>query len=185
MILYAPRSAFENQTYARYRQAKPISVPDRVGIPEYKTPEYRKKRPRPESSDAAQSTADSGASYQPGRAGVAALDNNWYLNYGSVKVLLPLTSAVEPLRKLYDGVAESAAEQIAGGVNASDSLAFKSGPFSLQLSSREPINWSFVINLAQDRVGKLSNSFAPLFRAEAVNVVWDLAPVQVSLDLMS
>ena len=127
--------------------------------------------------------ADSAGSYRPGRAGVAALDNNWYLNYVSVRELFPSISTVEPMRKLYYSVTKSAAEQLAGGVNASDSLAFKSGPLSLQMSSPDPISWTFVINLAYDMMDKLSTGFTPLFRAEAVNAVWALSAVQISLSL--
>lgn len=99
--------------------------------------------------------------------------------------LFPPASAIQPLRTLYSDIAESAAQQIGAGVNASDNVAFRSGPLSLQLSSKDPINWTFILNLAHDMMDKLSTNFAPLFGAEAVNAVWDLAPVKISLSLLT
>ena len=180
MVLYAPLSAFENATIVAYKAGRPIAAPKQGDIPEYKTPEYRRKRPRPDDPDG--STADSAGSYRPR---LASLDNNWYLNYASVTELFPPASAVQPIRKLYSDVAESAAQQIGAGVEASNNLAFSSGPLSLQLSSKDPINWTFVLNFVYDMMDKLSANFAPLFGAEAVNAVWELEPVRISLSLLT
>ena len=167
-------------TLSNYRNRKPISVPTAYAIPEYQTPEYRIKRPRPD--DGGGSTADSAGSYRPR---VGSLDNNWYLNYGSVTELFPGASAIQPLRTLYSEIAESAAQQLGASVNASDNVAFRSGPLSLQLTSKDPINWTFILNLAYDMMNKLSANFAPLFSAEAENAVWELAPVKISLSLLT
>lgn len=178
MVLYGPDSLFDKDIVQRYKAGKPVAVPDPNGISEYKTPQKR-KRPRPGS----ESTADSTASVVR-QARVNSLGNGWYLKYDSVTELLPATAVAGPLRDFYTGVTTSAADQLGAGTNATDNLAFKSGPFSLELSSQEPIGWDYVINFAAGMMDMLSPQFTPVYRGEVVSTFWVLPSVQVSLGLV-
>jgi len=178
MVLYGPDSHFDREIVQKYKTGKPVAVPDPNGIPEYKTPPNR-KRPRPGS----ESTADSTGSVVR-QARVNSLDNGWYLKYDSVTELLPATDVAGPLRDFYTGVTASAADQLGAGMNATDNLAFISGPFSLELSSSEPIGWDYVINFAAGMMDMLSPQFTPMYSGEVFNTFWVLPSVQVSLGLV-
>jgi len=117
------------------------------------------------------------------QARVNSLGNGWHLQYDSVIELLPATDVAGPLRDFYTGLTASAADQLGAGVNATENLAFKSGPFSLELSSQEPIGWDYVINFADGMMEMLSSQFTPAYRGEVINTIWVLAAVQVSLSL--
>ena len=176
MVLYGPNSQFERNIIAKYKTGQPMSVPDPNGIPEYKTPEYRRKRSR---QDGETSTADSRASSRP-----RVVDNGWDLSYNSVEALFPSTTAAGPLTNFYKSVTESAVNQLGGAVDPLSSITFESGPFRLKMASPQPISWSFVINFAQDMSNLLSPDFAPLYSGEVVNSIWELPSVQVGLELM-
>lgn len=162
-----------------YRESKPIVASSPVSLPDYKVPDYRKKRPRPDGGSG-EYTAESAQSTRPR---VATLDNGWNLKYTSVTELLPPVSAAGPLKAFYDGLADNAAEQLSVGALPSKNLAFKSGPFYLEMSSAEPIDWTFVINFGKDMLDRIAPYFSPLFQAEAFNPIWIYAAVQISMSL--
>lgn len=178
MVLYEPGSQFEKEIVQKYKSGKPVAVSNANGIPEYKTPEER-KRPRPVS----ESTAGSRGSVLR-QARVNNLGNGWYLKYDSVTELLPTTDVAGPLRDLYTGVTASAADQLGAGMDTTNNLAFKSGPFSLELSSQEPIGWDYVINFAEGMKEMLSPQFTPVYRGEIISTFWVLPSVQVLLSLV-
>ena len=179
MVLYGPDSQFDKDVIQRYKLGRPIAAPeDQYGIPEYKTPQNR-KRPR----QGSESTADSVGSVarQPR---VNSLGNGWYLKYDSVTELLPAPGVAGPLRDFYTGVTASAADQLGAGMNATNNLAFKFGPFALELSSQEPIGWDYVINFAQGMMEMLSPQFTPAYRGEVLSTFWVLPSVWVSLAVL-
>ena len=178
MVLYEPGSQFERDIYTRFQKGKPISVPDPDGIPEYKTPEYRRKRPRPGGGGSAESAGSMAT-----RPRVSSLGTGWYLNYDTVSELLPSVNAAEPLREFYNKVSAGAADQLSKGNDGVDRITFKSGPFSLRFASQEVIRWDFVINLVQSMISMLTPQFAPMFSGEAVSEYWDLPSVQVAFSL--
>lgn len=178
MILYAPDSEFDRDVIQRYTAGKPVAAWDPNGIPEYKPPQQR-KRPRPGS----ESTADSTGSVVR-QARVNSLGNGWYLRYDSVTELLPATNVAGPLRDLYTGITASAADQLGAGMKTTNNLAFKSGPFSLELSSQEPIGWDYVINFAKGMKEMLSPQFTPAYGGEIINTLWVLPSVQVLLSVV-
>lgn len=179
VALYGPDSQFDKDLLQRYRTRKPVAIPaDPYGIPEYKTPQHR-KRPRAGSESTADSTGS--VARQPR---VNSLGNGWYLSYDSVTELLPATDVAGPLRDFYTGVTASAVDQLGAGMNTTNNLAFKSGPFSLELSSLEEIGWDYVINFAEGMMEMLSPQFTPMYRGEVINTYWVLPSVQVSLGLM-
>lgn len=183
MVLYAPGSIFERDTNAKYRAGKPIGVPDPAGIPEYKTPQYRRKRPRPGGSSEA--TADSAGSVavRPRVQSLGNLGSGWYMKYDSITDILPPVDGAGALTEFYNAVTASAADKLGSGTNSAENLAFKQGAFSLELSSQSPILWSWVINFAQTMIESLGPDFTPIFRGEAVSGYWVLASVQVAVSL--
>lgn len=92
-------------------------------------------------------------------------------------------SAAGPLKAFYDGVANNAAEKLSVGASPSKNLAFKSGPFSLEMSSALPIDWTFVINFGKDMLDRITPDLSSMFQAEAFNPIWIYAAVQISMSL--
>ena len=180
VVLYAPGSIFERDTTAKYKAGKPLGVPDPAGIPEYKTPQYRRKRPRP--GGGSEATADSVGSVAI-RPRLQNLGSGWYMKYDSIIEILPPIGVAGALREFYNAVTASAADSLGSGKNDTENLAFKNGPFSLELSSQSPILWSWVINFAQSMIETLSPDFTPIFRGEAVSGYWILSSIQVAVSL--
>ena len=180
MVLYEPGSIFERDSTARYRAGKPIGVPDPAGIPEYKTPQYKRKRPRPDGGTEA--TADSAGSVAM-RPRLQSLGSGWYMKYDSIIDILPPVDVAGALREFYNAVTTSAADKLGTGNNGAENLAFRKGSFSLEFSSQSPILWSWVINFAQSMIELLGPEFTPLFRGEAVSGYWVLSSVQVAVSL--
>ena len=180
MVLYAPGSIFEQDTVANYRSGRPISVPDPAGIPEYKTSEYRRKRPRP--GGGSEATADSAESVAV-RPRVQSLGSGWYMKYDSMIEILPPIDVAGALKDFYNAVTASAADSLGSGKNGTENLAFRKGSFSLEFSSQSPILWSWVMNFAQSMIELLGPDFTPIFRGEAVSGYWVLASIQVAVSL--
>ena len=160
-----------------------MGVPDPAGIPEYKTPQTRRKRPRPGGSSEA--TADSAGSVvvRPRVQSLGSLGSGWYMKYDSITDILPPLDVAGALNEFYNAVTANAADQLGSGKNSVENLAFKQGSFSLQLSSQSPILWSWVINFAQSMIESLGPDFTPIFRGEAISGYWVLASVQVAVTL--
>ena len=183
LVLYAPGSAFEQDTTAKYRAGRPIGVPDPAGIPEYKTPQYRRKRPRP--SGASEATEDSVGSVavRPRVQSLGSLGSGWYMNFDSITDILPPIDAASALEEFYNAVTASAGDNLGSGKLAAENLAFKKGAFSLELSSQSPILWSWVINFAQSMIESLGADFTPIFRGEAISGYWVLPSIQIAVSL--
>ena len=179
MVLYEPGSQFERDSTAKYRAGKPIGVPDPAGIPEYKTPQYKRKRPRPDGGSEA--TADSVGSVA--RPRVQSLGSGWYMKYDSIIEIFPPIDVAGALRDFYNAVIASAADSLGSGKSGAENLAFNKGSFSLKFSSQSPILWSWVINFAQSMIESLGPDFTPIFSGEAVSGYWVLASVQVAVSL--
>ncbi|KAL8787555.1 MAG: hypothetical protein Q9195_007727, partial [Heterodermia aff. obscurata] len=180
-ILYAPDSTFERDTLAKYKAGTPIGVPDPAGIPEYKTPQYRRKRPRP-GGGSSEATADSAGSVavKPRVQGLGNLGSGWYMKYDSVTDILPPVDAAGALTDFYNTVTANAADNLGSGKSSAENLAFQKGSFSLQLSSQSPILWSWVVNFAQSMIESMGPDFTSIFRGEAVSGYWVLDSVQVA-----
>ena len=178
-----PGSVFEQDVTAKYRSGRPIGVPDPAGIPEYKTPQYARKRPRP--SGASDATADSAGSVaaRPRVQSLGSLGSGWYMNFDSITDILPPVDAAGALEEFYNAVTATAADNLGLGKLAAENLAFKKGTFSLELSSQSPILWSWVINFAQSMIESLGPGFTPIFRGEAISGYWVLPSIQVAVSL--
>lgn len=70
------------------------------------------------------------------------LGGGWFIDFGSLTSVVPAQSAAGDLENLYKSVADTAADQLSTGANATEELEFTLGGYSLRLSSEEAVSWT-------------------------------------------
>ena len=182
LILYAPRSKFENDTTAAYKQNKPIGIQEEDTDDEYEPASSDPGPPRKRTRFGGGGMGLMGSQAWKGGGGkVRNLGDGWYMSYASTTSILPLQIGAGNLETFYTQVLNAAANQISTVVNATQNLAFSFNGLTLRLASAAPISWTWVINFAADMLRYAGDIFVVLFSGEAYSYYWEIAAVTASL----
>ena len=109
------------------------------------------------------------------------IGDGWFMTYNLLISPTSVQPAAADLESLYNGVMDSAADQIGNNVNATENLAFKYGNLNLRLDSQTPIDWTWIMNFAAEMLDNVGSDFTTLFKAQAYSSYWDLPTVAASL----
>ena len=113
-----------------------------------------------------------------------ALGGGWFFTFDSVVAVDSVQPAAVELEAIYNMVIQIAAGQIGKAINSTESIAFQYGSYLLQLSSVNPISWTWVVNFAAEMLGSVRNQYAVLFKGEAYSYYWDIAAVAAALTIL-
>ena len=113
-----------------------------------------------------------------------SLGGGWFLTFDHVVAVDSVQPAAAELEAMYGMVIQIAAGQIGKAANASESIAFQYGSYVLQMSSVDPINWTWVVNFAAEMLGSVRNQYVVLFKGEAYSYYWEVAAVATALTIM-
>lgn len=176
LIFYAPGSTFDNDTIAKYKNNLPLTIledDEDIASQNSNNPPPSKKR-----------KTGGGTGLMGGSTGLAnrasnvrTLGGGWFMDFDTVTSVVPPQKAVADLGTFYDGIINTAADQLTKGTNGTEDVAFGFGGYNLRLSSPEPISWNWIINFAADMANSASEDFAVLFKGEAYSYYWDIAAV--------
>ena len=113
-----------------------------------------------------------------------SLGGGWFLTFDSVMAVDSIQPAAAELEAMYSMVIQIAAGQIGKAANATESIAFHYGSYVLRMSSVDPINWTWILNFAEEMLGSVRSQYAVLFRGEAYSYYWELAAVAAALTIV-
>lgn len=111
------------------------------------------------------------------------LGNSWEIRYKSVTSLLPTNDAASRLSSFYQRIVEIAAERIGSSATSLKSLDFRLNDIFLRLNSPTPISWEWVIRFARGMLQASRSGWPILYDASARNAYWDLAVINVVLNV--
>ena len=179
LILYAPRSKFENDTLDAYKAGLPLSVLEEQDI-----------TMRESSKGPLSSRKRKGSNLDLLMAGGAKspktriLGGGWFLTFDSIMALDSIQPAAAEIEAMYSMVVQIAAGQIGKAADSTKNIAFQYGSYMLQLSSVDPVEWTWVINFAEEMLGSARNHHAVLFKGEAYSYYWEIAAVAAALTIV-
>ncbi|KAL8783690.1 MAG: hypothetical protein Q9195_009315 [Heterodermia aff. obscurata] len=180
LILYAPRSKFDNDTLDAYNAGLPLSILEEKDITmreSLKGPLASRKRTGSDLSIL--------LSQGPKSPKTRCLGGGWVLAFDNVVAVVDsIRPAAADLEAMYSMVVQIAAGQIGKAENSTESIAFHYGSYRLQLSSANPISWTWVVNFAEEMLGSVRNHYAVLFKGEAYSYYWEIAAVAAALTIV-
>lgn len=186
LVLYAPKSQFDNDTLSDYNNGRAIAIQEGDGEPAG-SPSTEDNDPNvPGPSQRPQTRQSGGMGLMSSKGGfkaprIRSLGSGWYMTYSSVTSVLPAQSAAADLELFYNDIIDSAGSQMYNGANTTTDLAFNFGQYSLRLSSPDPIDWTWIINFAFDMLDTTSSDFVALFNGEAYSYIYEIAAVMAVL----
>ncbi|KAG6990996.1 hypothetical protein G7Y79_00059g091810 [Physcia stellaris] len=178
LILYAPRSQFENEITADYKDSLPISIHEEDDPTNHQPDKsFSSKKRRGGGTDLATGMGT------PSRT--RSLGGGWYLDFDSLTSVEPsLTAPVTELQSMYDSIVQIAAGQLGKlgtAALARRRIGFSYGAYRLRLESQEPIAWTWVVNFAEAMREVVASRGAALFRGKAYSYYWEVAAVGAAL----
>lgn len=181
LILYAPKSKFENDTIDDYKAGLRMSIHEEDDIPAQQASQPGPSKKRKGGGGGGLGFMSSQRVKTPK---TRSLGGGWFLDFDSITSVDPYQTAAADLEAMYNMVVQIAAGQIGKAANATRSISFNYGSYSLRLWSVDPISWTWVVDFAEEMLHNVSNQSAGLFQGEAYSYYREIAAVAAALTIV-
>ena len=179
LVLYAPGSKFDNDTLDAYKAGLPLSVLEEQDITVRESLKGSLSSRRRTGTNLDRVMARYAKSPK-----TCSLGGGWFLTFDSIMAVDSMKPAAAELEAMYSMIVQFAAGQIGKAANSTESIAFHYGSYMLRLSSVDPINWTWVVNFAEEMLGNVRDHYGVLFKGEAYSYYWDIAAVATALTIV-
>ena len=177
LVLYAPKSRFENDTLDDYKAGLSISVLEEADLTAEESSTGSSSNTRRKISGGLGLMSSQGM-HSPR---IRSLGGGWIMSFDTITCVHPITGAAADLEEFFTRIVDSAEDQIGRAAAPAQNFAFENGGYSLQLTSPDAISWIWVVNFAEGMLDSVRNQLAVLFKGEAYSTYWDIATVVAAL----